>query len=521
MSSALYKSKMQFKVLVLTETILPEWPSIQWIEKTRPTLKELQDVVAMQKPILIVSICEKDDFSHLFQVPFHICRLWCHFTTWDDFPKSEAHFLSLYVKNHMDHPLDASSPLISVVSTSYHSGNRILRPYHSLLAQTYDHWEWIVWDDSKDEATYLELLTFAKVDPRIRVFKAPHHSGFIGEMKQWSASLARGKWIVELDHDDIIAPQLLEWIVDIGQKHPLTGFIYSDYVELYENTEDPFRYGDFYACGFGSYVKQYVRGKYHNVAQTPPINPITLSHIVGVPNHVRVWKTSVYEAVGKHHHSLPVVDDYDLLLRTFLHTQKWVRIVSPAYFQYRNTGGNNFTFLRNDLIQKLVPLLYSQYLPSLREMYTSLGWENANDALSWNSKLQPVWELGEHSPKFDPPIETFYVPEDQDTENPCISIVLLEHETPHVKDAIGLVLAQTYQNWILFVIGVQSPVLEETMQAFQDSRIRYENLSRQGNPSDAKEYAMIMLVKTRKCLMFGLKDHDWTDVSYLHSQNSQ
>ena len=47
--------------------------------------------------------------------------------------------------------------LISVFTTTYHSGEKILRPYQSLLDQKYINWEWIIIDDSKDMETYNAL----------------------------------------------------------------------------------------------------------------------------------------------------------------------------------------------------------------------------------------------------------------------------------------------------------------------------------------------------------------------------
>ena len=44
----------------------------------------------------------------------------------------------------------------------------------SIFNQTHQNWEWIIWDDSKDEKTYHELLELQKKDIRIQVYRAPH-----------------------------------------------------------------------------------------------------------------------------------------------------------------------------------------------------------------------------------------------------------------------------------------------------------------------------------------------------------
>src|SRR5690625_4779709 len=192
-----------------------------------------------------------------------------------------------------------SQPLISVMTTTFHSGKKLDRPIKSLNLQTYNNWEWVIWDDSKDDETWKRLEKLASADMRIRIYKAPHN-GFIGEMKRRSGSLCRGRWIVELDHDDIISNDLFETILKVDAEYPNAGFIYSDFYMLSEEYENPQTMGHMCAFGYGAYFKEHCRGKFHNVYYTQSMNPITVSHIVGVPNHVRIWKSKVYEEILRH-----------------------------------------------------------------------------------------------------------------------------------------------------------------------------------------------------------------------------
>jgi O-antigen biosynthesis protein len=489
---------MRLNVLLLTsrhqECQPPHGECLRYIVLADPTIDEFRASVAKHNPVLVLSSGPKETWRPLFGVDFGIRKMWCHFD--DGIPPEEDALLHLYVENNMAHALEETRPLISVVTTTFHSGPKLLRPYQSLLAQTYDHWEWICVDDSKDEDTYRQLQQLAAQDARIRVLKAPTHSGYIGAVKQMSASLARGVWLVELDHDDILAPSLLQCIVNIHHKYPAAAFIYSDFVELHEQDDSPFKYNDFYAYGFGAYATQFVRGRWQHVAQAPPINPITLSHIVGVPNHVRVWKASVYAAIGKHHQSLPVADDYDLILRTFLHTDfssaQWVRIAAPMYFQYRNEHGNNFTLLRNHLIQQLVPPIHGLYAAALARKYEELGWPAPGafpDGPCWKTQDLPYTA-----------VETTYVPEDQDPRNPCVSIVYAVdgHGQGDVEDAVATVMRQTHQNWILFVVASQCPFLDTCMEQYQDARVRYFNFTTQtATLEHLQTYALDMLVRTK------------------------
>jgi O-antigen biosynthesis protein len=498
---------MRLKVLLLVPEPLrhlPVYKHVEMVTMVLPSSAEVTQALVEHRPSLMLSLGSHDTWLHLYQQPLSVRMIWNHFTG-PDLPE-EGDLLFRYLGGAIQHPLEEEHPLISVITTTFHSGKRIERPWQSLLSQTYDRWEWVVCDDSKDHGdTYAALLAMAATDTRVRVYKPAKHSGFIGEMKQMAAGLARGKWIVELDHDDVIDSRLFEYLVDIHNTIPQAVFVYSDFTELYEHTEAPFAYPEGYGLGYGAYARQYVRGKYHYCSQTPQINPVTLSHIVGVPNHIRIWRADMYSRVGKHKHALPVVDDYELILNTFVHTdfekETWVRIVAPLYFQYRNEGGSNFTFIRNDLIQRLVPLVHSMYKPQLEATYKTLRWETELTTTP-TLEYKRCWLMqGETSTYSN--VETFYVPEDRDPSRPCISIVVivgsLTQEVLHRR--IQSIFGQTYGNWIAFVIGSRCRYLDECMQRYSDPRMRYFNLESE-SPLQATMYALRMLVKTRYCTFY-------------------
>jgi glycosyltransferase involved in cell wall biosynthesis len=263
--------------------------------------------------------------------------------------------------------LDTDHPLLSVITTTFKSGNKILRPLRSLQQQGYTNWEWILWDDSPadDTATYARLLELQRTDLRIQVYRAPRPSGIIGLMKRRAAAMARGEYIVEVDHDDDLHADLFQWIVDAGKRYPDAGFFYTDCAELTEDVYTPAGYGDFFAFGFSGHYNTWsdLHGRYVWAAYAPPPNPKTLSHIVGVPNHVRVWRREFYDHVGKHNPELSVADDYELLLRSYVQG-KWCHIRACGYYQYRNRDGN-FTFIRNSLIQHNVAHIYRHYAAQL------------------------------------------------------------------------------------------------------------------------------------------------------------
>jgi glycosyltransferase involved in cell wall biosynthesis len=362
-------------VLFVSATPPPTYPTIdkhyKWIPVHGPeplTFTRLSTIWHDHNPLAVFSWTGDKvnpwDLSAL-RMTYQVRRRWVHLS--DDLP-TEVNVPPTVFGAALGRPLDAKYPLVSVISTTFKSGNKILRPFRSLQTQGYTNWEWILWDDSPadDHATYAKLLELQRTDLRIQVYRAPRPSTVIGCMKRRAAGLAQGEYLVELDHDDDLHSDLFQWIVDAGKRFPDAGFFYTDCAEMTEETYEPAGYGDFFAFGYSGHYNTWsdLHGQYVQAAYAPPPNPKTLSHIVGVPNHVRVWRRSYYDSIGKHNPDLSVADDYDLLLRTWTYKGKWCHIRACGYYQYRNRDGN-FTFIRNSLIQHNVAHIYRHYADQL------------------------------------------------------------------------------------------------------------------------------------------------------------
>jgi len=78
-----------------------------------------------------------------------------------------------------------TEPLLSLFTPAYKSGSKIRIPYESLLKQTYQNWEWIVYDDSPPEhdETWRELSALRDKDYRVQIFKSDRNDAFIGSVK--------------------------------------------------------------------------------------------------------------------------------------------------------------------------------------------------------------------------------------------------------------------------------------------------------------------------------------------------
>lgn len=290
-------------------------------------------------------------------------KRWIHYTSIENIEKINQGLNYCYM-SLVNSSFDDTRTTFSIFTTCYNSYEKILRAYKSVQSQTWIDWEWVILDDSPDDLHFQYLKQLFENDHKIRLYKRSSNSGSIGDVKNEVVSLCRGKYVIELDHDDEILPDVLKDSVETFEKDPEIGFIYMDFSNIYENGENC-KYVDCFSLGYSSYYMQKYRNRWIYVAMTPNINNITLSHIVSVPNHPRIWRKKTLIDIGNYSEWLPIADDYELILRTAVST-KMAKIHKLGYIQYMNNGNNNFSLIRNKEINRLVP---RQLKPHCYETY--------------------------------------------------------------------------------------------------------------------------------------------------------
>ena len=306
----------------------------------------------------------------LSYAPFEVRKKWLNFNDGDAIELIGEQVYDLYRRQCFEP--NVSKPLVSVITPTYKCKDKIFRPLESLQNQTYKNWEWILYDDSDDDGeTYSLLCDLAKTDHRIKVFKSDCRSGRIGEVKRNAFSLAKGEFLCELDHDDVLTDECLAWVVESFNKYPQVGMCYTDCTEFIEATGKCVDYGE-YAFGYGGYREELYKGRTYLTMNYPRLNQKTIRHIVGVANHVRCWRSSLYHEVGGHNARLHVGDDYDLIVRTFLKS-RICHIPKLGYIQYCNSDQSNTTDRRRPEIQRIVEMIRHNYDRRIHNRLLELG----------------------------------------------------------------------------------------------------------------------------------------------------
>jgi O-antigen biosynthesis protein len=345
---------------------------------------DLARILVDTRPQVIFTFGNERSFANLLASSIDVRRRWVHFDKSPSWADLASRALAVYVDVTTNDRFQ-NLPMVSVFTPTYQTGDRLRRPYESLLAQTYANWEWVVYDDSPDDDTFKRLREIARADDRVRIFRGDGNWGSIGEVKRRLCGLSRGAILLELDHDDELTPGCVGSVVEAFERFPDAGFAYTDCSEMFDDGE-PAGYPEGWGFGYGSYRRERYKDKDLLVTNYPPINSKTIRHIVGVPNHVRAWRRRAYEAIGGYRPEAFVADDYEILIRTFLHT-RMVHIQRFGYLQYIRRDGGNTQRLRNNEIQRLVGLFQQRYDDEIHARFEELG----VDDFIWRSPGHVDW----------------------------------------------------------------------------------------------------------------------------------
>jgi O-antigen biosynthesis protein len=343
--------------------------------------RDLNKILKMLDPQCIVTIGEEQSFENLMRAPYYVRRKWIHKDRSDDLRGIEILncFLGAALPGYEG---QQAVRKVSVYTPTYNTGReRLLRTWRSLERQSYADWEWVIVDDHSSDPGTLQTLREIQADYRVSVHRLEKPSGNIGELKGYLCSAASGDILLELDHDDVLTPNALGWIVDAFEKHPQCGVAYTNWSEQYEGKLEFHGYGDDYGQGYGKAHWEWHPENYatfepvdteYFVQDSIRINAKTIRHIVGVPNHIRAWTRSAYYEAGGYS-GLHVADDYELLVRSFL-TTRFVHIPRLGYVQFYNTESiGNTQHSRNKEIQRIVRFVADHYEPRIHERLIELG----------------------------------------------------------------------------------------------------------------------------------------------------
>ena len=134
--------------------------------------------------------------------------------------------------------------MISVIVPIYNVKRYLPRALDSIISQTFQEWEAILVDDGSTDGSSLITDEYAKSDAR---FKVIHKSnGGQAEARNMGMEQAKGEYMLFLDSDDFLHPQLMELCMEAIQRDDsdLVAFTYDRTYRILGLIRHFFRLGD-------------------------------------------------------------------------------------------------------------------------------------------------------------------------------------------------------------------------------------------------------------------------------------
>jgi glycosyltransferase involved in cell wall biosynthesis len=230
------------------------------------------------------------------------------------------------------------------IITPTHRLTHIDELYESIKNQTYKNWEWVLYLNGKAKRKFLSKEI--EKDPRVSIYvdydKHPKSTN-VGYIKNKAFNLGKGEILLEVDHDDLITVDCLSEVAKAFEENPNAGFVYSHDAILVDD-------GAPYNPSFGWANPYQVdwEGKKYWVNGGFTADAGSLSLIFYAPDHIRCWRKSIYTEVGGHNEDLSILDDQELLMRTYMITE--FKEIEKCLYIYRVHGENTW-LERNQPIQ--------------------------------------------------------------------------------------------------------------------------------------------------------------------------
>jgi GT2 family glycosyltransferase len=141
---------------------------------------------------------------------------------------AETVFRSCHQELPFHYRQDPTVPTVSVVIPCFGQADYLPDAVGSVVAQTFTDWEIVVVDDSSPDSTaeVADRLAAEHHDRRIRVLRIEH--GGVARARNAGIACSRGRYILPLDADDMIAPTMLERAVELLESEPDPAIAYTD-----------------------------------------------------------------------------------------------------------------------------------------------------------------------------------------------------------------------------------------------------------------------------------------------------
>jgi glycosyltransferase involved in cell wall biosynthesis/Flp pilus assembly protein TadD len=306
----------------------------------------------------------------------------------------------------------AARPLVSVIIPCYNYARYLPAAVASVVEQTYQNTEIIIVNDGSTDNTaqVAEELIARHPERVIRLINQPN-SGQPAISRNRGIAASRGKYLLCLDADDLIAPTMIEECLEVLEEDPGVAIAYTDRLD-FDGVDQVVYAGEY----------NFPRLRYAN-------------HI----SYCALFHREVWDAVGGYRTNVKGVEDWDFWVAAGARNFTGRRIPKPL-FKYRRHDTGVFQDVVKDFDRKTAQVILNN-----REVYLEKDISKARDLLGETAGA--------------------------DIRRPLVSVITPTYNRPErLLRAVKSVLDQTFQNFEIIVVNDGGPDLEHLLRPLNRKR---------------------------------------------------
>jgi glycosyltransferase involved in cell wall biosynthesis len=223
----------------------------------------------------------------------------------------------------------AESPAISVVMPVHNALPYLDAAVESILAQTFDDFEFVILDDGSTDGSKQRLREWAARDARIRLLDEKHNLG-PALSSQRVASAAAAPIVARMDADDISHPHRLSEQAAVFNRHPEVGVVGS-------------------LCDF-------IDTNGEKLRSSEPWRLARRSPMVPFAHGAMMYRRSVFDRAGGYRRECEYWEDQDLVTR--MAAVAPVLIIPRALYRVRLSATSTRAASNADALERAVDIMY-------------------------------------------------------------------------------------------------------------------------------------------------------------------
>lgn len=253
--------------------------------------------------------------------------------------------------------MENNQPLVSVIMNCYNSDKYLKEAIDSVIAQTYQNWEIIFWDNQSTDKSAEIVKSYN--DERIKYFYAVQHT-LLGQARNLAVEKAKGEWINFLDCDDMWNFNKLENQLFYATEK--AGILYSRMQFVIES--------DGVNTNMAKSIKINIFPKLKILPSGNIMNDLLYDCFIPLPS--ALIRKDLFLKVGGIDSNMKVAEDYDIFLKIAFTSE--VIAIDKVLCKYRVHSNNmSHTNIQNILEESI--FLVKRYLPNKFAKKALIKWE--------------------------------------------------------------------------------------------------------------------------------------------------